>query len=198
MHVIFDYMAATRSDKVIFSHILMKQESSESLLESQIPKISFDTNKIIITVTHCSHWFSMIVYLEEKIVICLNSFYKTKKADMFFLLSMVVREISSRERTLLQPNTLPPQIDGSSCGMHAILNVWFLLHIGETYNKTDIRKARSCFVNEVMNMADEQSRNNGIKLMEGRAQTISKDDILEVIGKGKPFPILKELVNNKK
>ena len=49
-----------------------------------------------------------------------------------------------------------------------------------------------------MNMADEQSRNNGIKLMEGRAETISKDDILEVIGKGKPFPILKELVNNKK
>ena len=38
MHVIFDYMAATRSDKVIFSHILMKQESSESLLESQIQR----------------------------------------------------------------------------------------------------------------------------------------------------------------
>ena len=111
---------------------------------------------------------------------------------------MVAPEINSKEWTLLQPNTLPPQIDGSSCGMHAILTVWFLLHIGETYNKTDIRKARSCFVNEVMNMADEQSRNNGIKLMEGRAQTISKDDILEVIGKGKPFPILKELVNNKK
>ena len=66
---------------------------------------------------------------------------------------MVVREISSKERTLLQPNTLPPQTDGSSCGMHAILNVWFLLHIGETYNKTDIRKARYWFANEVMNMS---------------------------------------------
>ena len=93
----------------------------------------------------------------------------------------------------MQPNTLPPQIDGSSCVV-----VWFLWHIGETYNKADIRKARCWFVNKVMNMADEQSRNNGIKLMEGRAETISKDDILEVIGKGKPFPILKELVNNKK
>ena len=34
--------------------------------------------------------------------------------------------------------------------------------------------------------------------MEGQAQTISKDDILEVIGKGKPFTLLKELINNKK
>ena len=48
---------------------------------------------------------------------------------------MVVGEINSKEWTLLQPNTLQPQIDGSSCDMHAVLNVWFLLHIGETYNK---------------------------------------------------------------
>ena len=34
--------------------------------------------------------------------------------------------------------------------------------------------------------------------MEGQAQTVSKDDILEVIGKGKPFTLLKELINNKK
>ena len=82
--------------------------------------------------------------------------------------------------------------------MQAILNVWFLLHIGEKYNKTDIRKARYWFANEVMNMKVQQSKNNDIKLMEGQAQTISKDDILEVIGKGKPFTLLKELINNKK
>ena len=83
MDVIFDYVAATRSDTVSFSHIVMKQELSESILESQIKKISFDANRIIIPVIHCSHWFSMIVYLKEKIVICLDSFYKTKKVDMF-------------------------------------------------------------------------------------------------------------------
>ena len=82
--------------------------------------------------------------------------------------------------------------------MQAILNVWFLLHTGEKYNKTDIRKARYWFANEVMNMKVQQSKNNDIKLMEGQAQTISKDDILEVIGKGKPFTLLKELINNKK
>ena len=36
MDAIFDYVAATRSDTVSFSHIVMTQESSESLLESQI------------------------------------------------------------------------------------------------------------------------------------------------------------------
>ena len=43
-----------------------------------------------------------------------------------------------------------------------------------------------------------QSKSNDIKLMEGRAQTISKDDILEAIGKGKLFILLKELINNKR
>ena len=80
---------------------------------------------------------------------------------------MSVGEINSKEWTLLQSNTSPAQIDVSSWGMHAISNVWFLLQIGETYNKTDIRKARYGFAREVMNMADEQSKNNDIKLKEG-------------------------------
>ena len=46
-------------------------------------------------------------------------------------------------------------------------------------------------------MADERSKNNDAKLMEGRVQTISKDDILEVIGKSNPFKLLKELINNR-
>ena len=47
-------------------------------------------------------------------------------------------------------------------------------------------------------MADEQSKNNDIKLMNGRVQTISKNEILEVIREGKPFTLLKYLINNKK
>ena len=61
-----------------------------------------------------------------------------------------------------------------------------------------MRKARYWFANEVMIMADEQSKKDNIKLIEGRAQTISKDDISEVIGNGKPFTLLKELIDNKK
>ena len=82
----------------------MREDSSEPLLESQIQKILFETSRVIIPVLHCSHWSSMIVYLKEEIAMCLDSFYKTKKADMFerVLLSMVVREVSSKEWTLLQ------------------------------------------------------------------------------------------------
>ena len=32
-----------------------------------------------------------------------------------------------------------------------------------------------------MNMANEQNKNTDIRLMEGRVQTISRDEILEVI-----------------
>ena len=45
-------------------------------------------------------------------------------------------------------------------------------------------------------MADEESKNNGKKPMAGKAQTISKDDILEVIRK--LFTLLKELISKKK
>ena len=53
------------------------------------------------------------------------------------------------------------------------------------------------FANEVMDMADEQSKNNNIKLMEGWVQMISRDEILEVIGKSKLFTLLKYLNSNK-
>ena len=73
---------------------------------------------------------------------------------------------------IIVTNTLPPKTDGSSCCMYAILIAWFLLNIRETYNKTDIRKAKYWFANKVMNMADEQSKNNGTKVMERRVETI--------------------------
>ena len=38
MDVTFDYVATARSDTVSFSHIVMKQDSSESLLESQFER----------------------------------------------------------------------------------------------------------------------------------------------------------------
>ena len=43
---------------------------------------------------------------------------------------------------------------------------------------------RYWFANEVMNMVDEQSKINDIKLIEGRVLPASKDEILETNGKG--------------
>ena len=86
MDVIFDYVAATRSDTVSFAHIVIRQESSKSLLESQIRKMSFDTN--IIPVIHCNHWFPMIVYL-KKLSFALILFIKQKKyvKEYFFIIN---------------------------------------------------------------------------------------------------------------
>ena len=47
-------------------------------------------------------------------------------------------------------------------------------------------------------MADEQSKNNNIKLMEGWIQMMSIDEILEVTGKSKLFTLSKYLTSNKK
>ena len=47
---------------------------------------------------------------------------------------------------------------------------------------------RYWFPNEVINIADEQSKNNDI----------SRNGSLEMIGKGKPLALLKEMINNKK
>ena len=62
-------------------------------------KISFDTNRIIIPVIHCSDWFLMIVCLIEKIVISLDSFYKTKKANMFFFYQGFLSQALTIHRT---------------------------------------------------------------------------------------------------
>ena len=38
MEVVFDYVATARGDTVSFSHIVMKQDLSESLMESQFER----------------------------------------------------------------------------------------------------------------------------------------------------------------
>lgn len=47
-------------------------------------------------------------------------------------------------------------------------------------------------------MFEKAIAKNDIKLIEEQVQTISKDEILEVTGKGKPFTLSKDLINNKK
>ena len=46
---------------------------------------------------------------------------------------------------LLQPLNIPKQVDASSCEIHAILNIWFLLQLGDTYNQVDIVNLRIWF-----------------------------------------------------
>ena len=117
---------------------------------------------------------------------------------MFHLISIVIPDVDIEEWKLFQPYTLPPHVDGTSCGMHAILNVWFLFNFGETYNQIDIRKARYWFANAVLNMKNEQIKKNKRELLKGRSIQIAKGKIIETIGKGDPFTLLKDLINERK
>ena len=141
----------------------------------------------------------MIFYLKEKIVICMDSLYKTKKVDIFERVFFNYQW--QFEKPIAQAGHFCNQTLYHLRLMKVALvctNVKCVVFIRETWNKTDIRKAIYWFENEIMNMVDEPSKNNDIKLTEGRVQIISEDEILELIVKVKPFTRLKDLINNKK
>ena len=89
MHVIFDHVAATRSYSRLSLHCY----------KARVIRISFGKSNL--KFIYCRHRFSIIVYLKERLIICLDSFCKTKKVVMFervfFLLSMAVREVKNKE-----------------------------------------------------------------------------------------------------
>ena len=55
---------------------------------------------------------------------------------LFIIFSLNKSEIS--DWLSFQSLNIPKQVDASSCGIHAILNIWFLLQLGDTYNQFDI------------------------------------------------------------
>ena len=129
---------------IIFDHIKLFTHCDEA----KVIRIFF-RNDII----QCSHWFSILFYLKEKIIICLDPFYKTEKVDM----SMTAWEINSKDWKLLHLNTILSEIDRRSCSMYWILNMRTLLNIREMYKKKEVKaRARYWFPNEVMNMPNEK------------------------------------------
>ena len=72
MHVIFDHVAAaTRSYSRLSIHCY----------EARVIRISF--GKTNLKFIYCRHWFWITVYLKKRLIICLDSFNKTKKVVMF-------------------------------------------------------------------------------------------------------------------
>ena len=71
-------------------------------------------------------------------------------------MSFILNKIEVSDWQLLQPLNIPKQVDASSCVIHAILNIWFLLQLGETYNEVDIVNSRIWFANQILNMSREQ------------------------------------------
>ena len=73
-------------------------------------------------------------------------------------MSFILNKIEVSDWLLLQPLNLPKKVHASSCGIHCILNIWFLLQLGNTYNQADILNSRIWFTTQIVNRSTEQDR----------------------------------------
>ena len=68
---------------------------------------------------------------------CFDSLYAKIKVTvfervLFIIMSFILNKIEVSDWLLLQPVNIPKQVYASSYGTHAILNIWFLLQLGDT------------------------------------------------------------------
>ena len=70
----------------------------------------------------------------------------------------ILNKIELSDWLLLQSLNITKQVDASSCGIHAILNIWFSLQLGDTYNQVDIVNSKIWFVIQILNISREQDR----------------------------------------
>ena len=139
---IFRFISKERYGVTSLSFIVMNGNTGESQIEMEIRKnVSKYTNIRIIPVIYCSNWFSIVCYLKEKIIFCFDSLYTKIKVNVFKRVLFIIFSLNKIEISdwlSLQPLNIPKQVDASSCGIHAILNILFLLQLGGTYHQFDI------------------------------------------------------------
>ena len=73
-------------------------------------------------------------------------------------MSFILHKIEVSDWLSLQPLNLPKQVDTSSSGIHAILDIWFLLQLGDTYNQVDIVNSRIWFTIQILDMSRGQDQ----------------------------------------
>ena len=76
-------------------------------------------------------WFSIVCYLNGKVIICLDSMSLEIKLEhfqkMLQIISLLFPVVNIEKWALIQPDNLLPQTDGFNCGIHAILNTYYLV-----------------------------------------------------------------------
>ena len=84
--------------------------------------------------------FSVAYYLDVKVIICLDSMSLEIKLKFFQkilqIISLLFPVVYIEEWALTQPDYLLPQITGSNCGIHAILNTYYLLFLENDKDNT--------------------------------------------------------------
>ena len=122
-------------------------------------------------------------------------------------MSLILNKIEVSDWLLLQPLNLPKKVDASSCGIHAILNICFLLQLGNTYNQADILNSRIWFTTQIVNRSREQDRIKKLNLkhrgITNRLKLkLSKEDIDTgvhiFINRMSSFNSLKEIIASRK
>ena len=75
-----------------------------------------------------NHWFSVVSYLDEKVIICLDSMSLEIKLRYFQrmlqIISLLFPVVNIEEWALIQSDYLLSQVNGFNCGIHAILNTY--------------------------------------------------------------------------
>ena len=78
--------------------------------------------------------------------------------------SFILNKTEVSDWLLLQPLNIPKQVDSSSCGIYAILNIWLLLQLGDAHNQVHIANSRVWCVIQILNMSREQDRMKKLNL----------------------------------
>ena len=128
----FEFMSSKLKCVESLSYITMEPYATESFNSNYLKeKISQHTNILIIPILEKHHWFSIVCYLNEKVIICLDSMSLEIKLEhfqkMLQIISLLFPVVNIEKWALIQPDNLLPQTDGFNCGIHAILNTYYLV-----------------------------------------------------------------------
>ena len=128
----FEFMSSKLKCVENLSYITMEPYATESFNSNYLKKkMSQHTNILIIPILEKHHWFSIVCYLNENIIICLDSMSLEIKLKYFQkmlkIISLLFPVVNIEEWALIQADNLLPQTDGFNCGIHTILNTYYLL-----------------------------------------------------------------------
>ena len=119
----FEFMSSKLKCIERLSYITMEPYATESFnFNSLKEKMSEYTKTLIIPILEKHNWFSIACYLNEKVIIFLDSISLEIKLKYFQkmlqIISLLFPVVNMEEWALMHPDNLSPQIDGFNCGIH--------------------------------------------------------------------------------
>ena len=176
-------------------------------------KMSEHTNILIITILEKHHWFSIVCYLNEKVIVCLDSLSLEIKPKYFQKMLQIIPLLfpvaDIEEWALIQPDNLLPQTDGFNCGIHAILNTYYFLYpdtdkdnVALDYCYEDLAAARYWLAYKLKNLKafEHKRKKNGGYVKDEYIKdipTLNLKDVKTTLGDNKMFTDIKSLITER-